>query len=103
MTHKVILSPAARRDLILIGDYLEAQAGRRIAKAWATKLRERALSLAIDPECGPKDEHLGAEWRRLIESPYLILYRVEGRVVTISRVLHGARDLPSLFPHFNSD
>ncbi len=34
--------------------------------------------------------------RRSVVKPYVVLYRTQGDVVRIERVLHGMRDLPSL-------
>ena len=61
-------------------------------------LEARAQALADHPFLGSLDDTLGPGRRRLVISPYLIVYRVrDDREVTVLRILHGARDLPSLF------
>jgi toxin ParE1/3/4 len=48
------------------------------------------------PFIGVPREELGAGLRsiRISPFPHLLFYRVEGRVITLIRLLHGARDLP---------
>lgn len=93
---KVQLAPRARLDLIQIGDYLERESGRRIARRWIERLEAKALDLEKQPYIGAEDASLGGR-RRLVVRPYLIVYRISNNVVRVLRVVHGARDLPNLF------
>jgi len=100
---KVELTRRARRDLIEIGDYLERVAGRRTALRWVLRLETRALGLAEGPFAGAEDTDLGGR-RRVVVRPYLIVYRVASPdVVRVARIVHGARDLPSLFSSVADD
>jgi toxin ParE1/3/4 len=53
--------------------------------------------LAQFPELGPARPDLHPDLRSWIVGSYLILYRIDPDAVTVVRVLHGARDLPTLF------
>jgi toxin ParE1/3/4 len=89
---------AARRDLARIAAYVEGEAGVRTAGRWIRKLEARIRSLADFPYSGAEDERLGQGRRRLVERPYLIVYRtLRPELVRIVRVVHGAHDLPTLF------
>lgn len=94
---KVELTRRARADLIAIGDYLERVAGRRTALRWVTRLEERALRLGRQPFAGPEDPDFGGR-RRVVVRPYVIAYRIIlAKRILVVRIVHGARDLPSLF------
>lgn len=95
---KVELARRARRDLLEIGDYLERVASRRTAFRWVVRLEERALALAREPFAGAELPDLGGR-RRVVVRPYLIVYRIVSKdLVRVVRIVHGARDLPALFP-----
>ncbi len=89
----VDVADAAERDLIEIADYLTREASPSIAGRWVRRIEERIAALAEFPYAGAEDGRLGRGRRRLVERPYLIVYRILGpeRV----RVVHG--DLPALF------
>jgi toxin ParE1/3/4 len=93
---RVQLAPRARLDLIHIGDYLERESGKRTALRWLYRLEKKAMSLGEQPYAGAEDAYLGGR-RRLVVRPYLIVYRIENSIVRVSRIVHGARDLPTLF------
>jgi toxin ParE1/3/4 len=100
----VSFTATARRDLALIVDTIAENSGRRTAARWRAMLESRAWALADHPFLGAIDDTLGSGRRRLVISPYLIVYRVrDDRDVTVLRILHGARDLPSLFEGLSND
>jgi toxin ParE1/3/4 len=53
--------------------------------------------LGLYPELGQARPDLAPGLRHWPVGSYLILYRIDHDAVTIVRVLHGARDLPSAF------
>ena len=57
------------------------------------RLEARISILARYPEAGPARPDIAADARVLVESPYLVLYRLIAEGVQIVRVLHGARDI----------
>jgi toxin ParE1/3/4 len=90
-------APRARRDLIEIGDYLEAVASKQIALRWVVRLEAAARGVADRPLVNPENPDLGGR-RRVLVRPYVIVYRLASPdLVRIVRILHGARDLPAIF------
>lgn len=94
---KFEIAPQARLDLIEIGDYLERVAGKRTARRWVERIQAKARRLAHQPYAGAADAELGGR-RRIVVGPYLVVYWATSDVVRIVRIVHGARDLPPLFP-----
>ncbi|MBR0462864.1 MAG: type II toxin-antitoxin system RelE/ParE family toxin [Clostridia bacterium] len=102
-TANVIVSPAARNDLIGIRDYISDElanpdAALRILK----QLRNGIESLQNMPERGmPLDAILSVhtDYRFLVCGNYRIFYLYEGNSVEIVRVLHNLQDyMRALFP-----
>ena len=94
----LVVTPAARRDLRQIAEYLKQQAGARIALRWSEDVTRRVRQLRRQPLMGALDPDL-APPRRLVAGPYLVFYqyREADSVVVVARVLHGSRDLPTAF------
>jgi toxin ParE1/3/4 len=94
MTTRVVL-PAADADLGSILDYLETEAGPRVALKY-TRLFEQALDrIEQHPGIGAPRPALGALARIVVVSPYVMIYDHDRDVdsVTVVRVLHGRRDI----------
>lgn len=102
---KVHVSVAARRDLDRIAGYLEEQAGRRTARRWVLMVEAQTVRLAEHPLMGQSDANLGEGLRRTVVAPYVIVYEVspDCKSVSVLRILHGARDIPSLLGVISSD
>jgi len=69
------------------------------AEALAAKIEKSLSNLSIHPWLGkiPNEEELAdVGYRFLVVQNYLIFYTVEGRLVWVHRILHGARDYLSL-------
>ena len=93
---KVIFSPEARKDLRQIGDRISLD-NRPRALSFVRELIEKARHIGELPRAFPpvpEFAHLGI--RRRVHGSYLILYRITDDRVMILRILHGARDYPSL-------
>jgi toxin ParE1/3/4 len=101
--HSLSYSRAALRDINLIANHLEDAAGSRTAERWVNKFRDHIRGLSSTPQIGQVAEEFGLGRRRLIEPPYIIVYEIGDTTVEVIRVLHGARDLPALFPPTNTD
>lgn len=91
---RVVFRPEAEADLIAIVLYVSEHDIAR-AKDLAERLRTRANILATHPKAGRPRPELGADLRGLLETPYVLLYRMAPDAVEIVAVLHTARDLPS--------
>ena len=61
------------------------------------RIEEAERLLAEHPLIGQARPHLHPDLRGWLVRPYLILYRVDPDYLSIVRIVHGARDLPSLF------
>lgn len=87
------LSIQAERDLRNLLEYL---ADRSPAADRLSRRLERAInSLAANPELGRERPDLRSF---PVENTYLIIYSLSGAGIEIIRVIHGSRDLPTLFP-----
>lgn len=65
----------------------------------ADRIEKKVMLLADNPQLGsvPSDDnlvHLG--YRYLVVDNYLIFYVIEGQIIFIHRVVHGARDYTQL-------
>ncbi|MFH2009283.1 MAG: type II toxin-antitoxin system RelE/ParE family toxin [bacterium] len=93
---RLIIAPAARRDLEDIWTYI----GRE-SPAHADETIDRIIAAAHrfteHPELGRLREDLAPNLRCFPEVRYLICYRVREDNIEIARVLHGARDLDAMF------
>lgn len=96
---KVVLTDAAKLDLLRIGDFIAEDSPRR-AKTFVKEMRDAAHQIAKTPEAFPlvpRYEEYGI--RRRVYGNYLIFYKAEPEQVIVVRILHGARNFePILFP-----
>ncbi len=96
---KVILSAAAREDLLAIANFIAVDSPAR-ALSFVDELVACCEALAVLPSAFPlvpRYESFGI--RRRPYGDYLIFYRVEATSVQVLHVLHGGRDYEALlFP-----
>lgn len=95
------LSPLAERDIEEIAFYIGTH-NQTAAHNLVDRFFEAFSLLAERPEIGRKREDFQG-LRSVPVKPYLIFYRTEGGSVEVVRVLHMARDLPSLLQGYESD
>ena len=91
--HRVRVLRRAERDLVELRVYLDREAPDSAGRV-VGDLLDAIEGLARWPERGarPRDEHLRRrKFRFLVRQPYLIFFKVSGRVVWVYRVLHGKR------------
>ena len=93
---QIVRSPAAKQDL---GDIWAAIAvtNKNAATRLLIKIDERIRALCDFPSIGPERPEIAHGLRVLVEGKYLILYRLNEKTIEIVRVIHGARDMTSLF------
>lgn len=92
---RVALSPAADEDLIGIWGHIALESTGGADRVY-DKIVARIHELADFPHLGKSRSDVAAELRALTALNYLILYRIEAEQIVIVRVVHGARDLPTL-------
>jgi plasmid stabilization system protein ParE len=93
---RIRLSSEARRDLIAIGDFIARDDPFR-AISFVKELTDKCAGLADMPlsfQLVPRYEKKGI--RRRVHGNYQIFYRVDGELIYVLRVLHGARDYEAL-------
>lgn len=91
--YRVRITAAAQRDVKSIHDCI-AETAPRTADAWIGELERQIQTLERSPmRCAviPEATELGREYRHLIYGRYRTIFRVDGRVVWIVRVVHGAQ------------
>lgn len=93
---RLVILPAARMDLIEIGDFIALDNPERAA-SFVAEIEARMIEVAERPGSFPARDELHQGLRSARHGRYLIFF-VEARdEVRIVRVLHGARDLPGIF------
>ena len=92
----IVRSQAAENDLIDVW-FAIATDSPLAADRFLDVVAERILQLATFPESGPRRPDIGAEVRALTVANYLVLYRSADDRVEIVRIVHGARDVSTLF------
>lgn len=93
----VEIAPDAERDLGSIRSWQESEWGRRAALTWARAFRRALFVMESHPAIGRLDPDLGDAVRRYLVEPYVVIYDEPGAGrVRVLRVVHGARDLPTV-------
>jgi toxin ParE1/3/4 len=92
---KLLLRPAAEQDLRQIAEFI-AQDNARRAASYIRELREELQNLLRAPLGFALQPSLGPGVRRLTYGNYLIFYRVQQDVISVLRILHGARNLKNV-------
>ncbi len=96
--YSVRLLPVAEQDLQELVSYIAAE-DVTAALSLAGKIEKGLNSLRSHPHLGkiPNDEKLaGLGYCVLVVENDLIFYKVRGKAVLVHRIVHGARDIPSL-------
>jgi toxin ParE1/3/4 len=94
--YEVKISPLADGDLLSIWDFI-SQENPLAAERLLERIGDRIDSLSRFPERGKPMTHIVSGARCLIESRYLIFYRILDDEVEVVRVVHGSMDLPKVF------
>lgn len=93
---RLVILPAARADLIEIGDFIAADSPER-AMSFVAEIEARIREAAERPRSFPVRDELHDGLRAARHGRYLIFFVEQGDEVQVVRVLHGARDLPRVF------
>lgn len=93
-------SPAAREDLIEIGDYI-ARDSVPNARRFVARLREQCKRISQAPSAYPfRDKEVCVRFAPL--GRYVVFFTVGDAGVRIERILHSARNLPlTLLPEID--
>lgn len=93
---KTVILPAAREDLIEIGDYI-ATDNRERAASFVDEIVAVIASIAERPKRFPSRDDLRQGLRVARHRNYLIFFAEVNDEIQVGRVLHGARNLKRLF------
>ena len=93
----VRFSAQAELDLEEIGDYIAADNPSH-ALAFVQAIRDHCERIANAPSSYPARPELGENLRSCPHGRYRIFFQPRVADVLIVRILHGARDLATLFP-----
>lgn len=91
----VTFSPKSRQDLLDIGDFI-AKDSPANARRFVSKLMDQCKRIGRAPLGYVSREDLAPGLRMAALDRYVIFFRVLNGVVRIERVLHGARNLPTV-------
>ena len=93
---RLVILPAARADLIEIGDFIGLDSPERAA-SFLAEIEAKMIKAAERPGSFPARDELHEGLRSARHGRYSIFFIEAHDEVRIVRVLHGARDLPRLF------
>lgn len=93
---QLIILPAARLDLIEIGDYIAADNPAR-AESFVAEIEQQMQKCAERPLSFPARDDLSHGLRAARHGRYLIFFLDDGVEVQIVRVRHGMQDLKRVF------
>lgn len=100
---RIILSDAAVADILEQADWYESQADYKLAERWENAVTATLLRILkgtrLGQLCHFKSEELRDVRRAFVRgfSKHLVFYRFRDTELFILRIVHGARDLESLF------
>jgi len=92
---KLVILPAAREDLIDIGDFIALDNPPR-AVSFVAEIEAKIVEIGERPGSFQKRDDLHPGLRHAPHGRYLIFFIEKDGEVQIVRVLRGSRDLPSL-------
>ena len=92
----VLLTAAAKRDLLDIGEYI-AQESIAGADAFVAAIGRKCIDIAGAPHSGRAREELATGLRNYPVGNYVVFYRPRENGIEVIRVLSGARDINSIF------
>lgn len=91
--YRVEITRWAERDAISISEHIERDSPERAAK-WFVEIERQMRTLSQLPtRCPliPESAEIGVEYRHLIWGNYRTIFRIEGNIVYVVRVIHGAQ------------
>jgi toxin ParE1/3/4 len=97
------LSEAASADIVEQADWYEEKSDWKLAQRWSDAVTAAVLRIMRNPRSGTPCRFGPAELRNIRRvsisgfPKHLVYYKIWDDEVLILRVLHGARDLESLF------
>lgn len=96
--HEVELAPEAQDDIDRLYLFIAADSGSDRAQRYITRILTACAGLANFPQRGTPRDNLREGMRVIgLDKRVAIAFKVEGRSVTVLRILYGGRDLGGAF------
>ena len=101
---EITLTEAAAADILEQADWYEARADQKLAKRWGKAVTATLLRISRGPHAGSPCNFSATELRGARRVPvagfpkHLVFYQPYQGQIVVLRIVHGARDLESLFP-----
>jgi toxin ParE1/3/4 len=92
----ILIKPLAQADLLDIWNFIASDSFDK-ADQLLKKIDSQLKMLASNPGMGTKRDSLAPNLRSFPLGNYLIFYRSINQGIEVIRVIHGARDIQSLF------
>lgn len=99
---KLFFTDAAIADVVEQADWYQSQSGRTLARRWERAVKSVVTFAIRRPGAGSRCTFKSAELHDVRRLPitgfpkHLLFYRYDEDVVSVLRVVHGARDLETL-------
>lgn len=93
---RLAFTPLAEQDLEAIADYIAADNPVR-ALSFVRELRAQCQRITLNPPGYRLRPELGDGIRSCAHGHYVIFFEATTEDVLVVRILHGARDLPTVF------
>lgn len=94
MAHKVVFAPEARDDLLKLYLYIADRSGADRAIAYIDRIEAYRRGFVDFPDRGTRRDDLFPGLRIVgFERRLVVAFHIDGRLVTIDRILYGGRDL----------
>jgi toxin ParE1/3/4 len=97
MNRRCELTELADQDIFEISFYIAQNRGADAAKNFIDKLNHKFILLAESPKLGRNRSELSPELRSFPNGNYIIFYRLISDGILVVRILHGSRDINSIF------
>lgn len=100
---QIVLTDAAVNDILEQAAWYQEKSGMRLARRWEQAVSSTLLRMAASPACGAPCSFKAVELEGVRRMPvprfprHLVFYRFRDQELVVLRIVHGARDLESLF------
>jgi len=97
MSGRCELTLLADQDIFEVSVYIAQNRGVEAAQGFIDSINEKFLLVATSPGLGRSRDELASGLRSFPVGKYVIFYRLISGGILVVRVLHGARDITSIF------
>jgi toxin ParE1/3/4 len=94
---RVIYAPEAEADVYSIARHIADDADLPAAHRFIDAIDEAAHLIATQPKMGRERDELAPRLRSFPVGSCVLFYRITKGGIEVARVLHGARDIPTVF------